>query len=111
MKRKEEWWAAVVLGDAPGYQCGECGLRTRGARRMLDHLLDHVDRGGKIPKRQLAKLRELVAKEYSYDDSCLELARGFLVDHPKATPFDEQTLAQYVQEAVEAWLEDNGWQS
>ena len=44
------------------------------------------------------------AKEYSYDQDCEDLARGFLEDDGTLTDERLKELAQTIQDAIENWL-------
>lgn len=49
-----------------------------------------------------------VRAAHSYDERCNDLANAFLQDYPHRE-FDEAQLAQTIQDAVEAWLTQNGF--
>jgi hypothetical protein len=41
-----------------------------------------------------------------YDPACGELARQFLSERPDASEDDIKELAQWIQDAIETWMED-----
>jgi len=43
-------------------------------------------------------------KPLSYDSKCFSLAEDFLDDHRPFTEAEAQDLAQYIQNAIEAWF-------
>ena len=47
----------------------------------------------------------------SYDAACYELAKSFLSDDPELnTERRREKLAQTIQDSIEAWIEQEGWE-
>ena len=106
MSKALVWW---MERDGRFY-CQECGAAKISAELLLDHMQDHREKGLKVPERMLEELRDEVVKTHSYDDGSLVVATAFLSDYERATTFDRARLAQHVQNAIEEWLEEHGFE-
>ncbi len=106
MSKALVWW---TMQDGH-FLCQECSVIKRTAELMLDHMQDHREKGLKVPERVFKALRDEVVKTHSYDDGSLVVATAFLSDYERATTFDRACLAQHVQNAIEEWLEEHGFE-
>ena len=99
------------------FQCMLCASLGRtvvmhSASGLYAHLLEiGLHDAGDVDELAVEALRDRIMQGHRFDIECSHLATQFLSDHVNATDFDRSCLAQHIQEQIEVWLSEEGFES